>query len=257
MEDGTEHIMTRVLPEVPVRQWVLSLPFQLRFRVAFDASLFSAIVRIFVDEAFRLHAAQARELGVVAKPNSGAVACLQRFGSALNLNPHVHLVSIDGVYVRDEILSVEAGAARLVFQPLPAPSEGEVHLVSVATCRRVLKLLGRRGLTDLEGLIPLDELDAAQQLAELAQRQPPLFAQVDDEGRVRQIRDQATQSRAGDVRVLSSASPFRGEVVPAPPIESVSARPWVVPRASASCCRSSLIVPPGLNFSRGCTAWTR
>jgi len=83
MEDGTEHIMTRVLPEVPVRQWVLSLPFQLRFRVAFDVSLFSAIIRIFVDEVFRLHAAQARELGVVAKPNSGAVACLQRFGSAL------------------------------------------------------------------------------------------------------------------------------------------------------------------------------
>jgi len=203
MEDGTEHIMTRVLPEVPVRQWVLSLPFQLRARVAYDASLFSAIVRIFVDEVFRLHAAQARELGVVAKPNSGAVACLQRFGSALNLNPHLHLVAIDGVYVRDEMPSAEAGAAALVFHALPPPSEGEVHLVSAATCRRVLKLLRRRGLTDVEGLIPLDELDATQQLAEVAQRQRPLFAQVDEEGRVRQIRDQAAHPRSGDVRGFS------------------------------------------------------
>jgi len=83
MEDTTEHVMTRVLPDVPVRQWVLSLPFQLRFLVAFDADLFGAIVRIFVDEVCRHHAARARDLGVVTAVHSGAIACAQRFGSTL------------------------------------------------------------------------------------------------------------------------------------------------------------------------------
>jgi len=32
MADTAAHLIDRVLPEVPVRQWVLSLPFALRYR---------------------------------------------------------------------------------------------------------------------------------------------------------------------------------------------------------------------------------
>ena len=32
--------MDRVLPAVPVRQWMLTLPYPLRFRCAYDAQLF-------------------------------------------------------------------------------------------------------------------------------------------------------------------------------------------------------------------------
>jgi len=38
MADTAAHLVDRVLPEVPVRQWVLSLPWQLRYRLAFAAS---------------------------------------------------------------------------------------------------------------------------------------------------------------------------------------------------------------------------
>jgi hypothetical protein len=38
----------RVLPWVPVRQWVLSLPFALRYRLAYDARLTSEVLRIFL-----------------------------------------------------------------------------------------------------------------------------------------------------------------------------------------------------------------
>ena len=51
MEDETEHLMTRVLPEdLPLRQWVLSLPFTIRPRVAYNGKVFASIVRIFMDE---------------------------------------------------------------------------------------------------------------------------------------------------------------------------------------------------------------
>ncbi len=35
MSDTAAHLMDRVLPEAPVRQWVLSLPIPLRYRVAY------------------------------------------------------------------------------------------------------------------------------------------------------------------------------------------------------------------------------
>src|SRR5213596_807259 len=39
MADTAAHLVDRVLPKVPVRQWVLSLPFALRYRLAYDARL--------------------------------------------------------------------------------------------------------------------------------------------------------------------------------------------------------------------------
>jgi hypothetical protein len=46
------HLVDRVIPEVPVRQWVLSLPFDLRFLLAQDRSLLSPFLRIFIDVIF-------------------------------------------------------------------------------------------------------------------------------------------------------------------------------------------------------------
>ena len=54
MADTAAHLVDRVLPEVPVRQWVLSLPFALRYRLAYDARLVSEVLRIFVQAVFGL-----------------------------------------------------------------------------------------------------------------------------------------------------------------------------------------------------------
>ena len=39
MADTAAHLVDRLLPEAPVRQWVLSLPFSLRYHLAYDARL--------------------------------------------------------------------------------------------------------------------------------------------------------------------------------------------------------------------------
>ncbi len=44
MADTAAHLVDRVLPRVPVRQWVLSLPFGLRYRLAFDRELTADIL---------------------------------------------------------------------------------------------------------------------------------------------------------------------------------------------------------------------
>jgi len=42
MADTAAHLVDRVFPPVPVRQWVLSLPFALRYRLAYDSKMATA-----------------------------------------------------------------------------------------------------------------------------------------------------------------------------------------------------------------------
>jgi len=121
---------------------------------------------------------------------------------SLNLNPHLHLISIDGVYSRPPPTAADANPP-LIFHALPPPSIAEIEQVSAATCRRVVRLLERRGLATDAGLIPKNELTEHEQLADLAARQPSLFARVDAQGRVQRVRPQARPARVGEVRGFS------------------------------------------------------
>ena len=49
MANGAAHLVDRVLPNVPVRQFVLSLPFELRRLAAFKPGVLTAPSRIFVE----------------------------------------------------------------------------------------------------------------------------------------------------------------------------------------------------------------
>jgi len=140
MADTAAHLVDRVLPEVPVRQWVLSLPFPLRYRMAYDAALTREILNLFLRTLFASLRRRARKRWGVRSGQSGAVTFVQRFGSAAaNLNPHFHTLALDGVYEisRD-------GPSR--FHPLPPPGSEEVARVVATTARRVSRLLETRGL---------------------------------------------------------------------------------------------------------------
>jgi hypothetical protein len=47
MADTAAQLVDRVLPVAPIRQWVLSSPFTLRYRFAYDSRPASAVLRIF------------------------------------------------------------------------------------------------------------------------------------------------------------------------------------------------------------------
>jgi hypothetical protein len=128
----------RLLPKVPVRQWVLSLPFALRYRLAYDAPLTSAVL-VFVRTVFASLRRRAHTQWGVVRGQCGAVTFVQRFGDALNLNVHFHSLLIDGVYAPGP-----DGALR--FHPLPPPEDSEVERVVTRVARRVARLLERRGL---------------------------------------------------------------------------------------------------------------
>jgi hypothetical protein len=84
MVDAAAHLVDRVLPMVPVRQWVLSLPFQLRCRLAYDSRLVRDVLHIFIQEVFSSLQRRARQHCGIRKAKCGGVTFVQRFGGAIN-----------------------------------------------------------------------------------------------------------------------------------------------------------------------------
>ena len=139
MADTAAHLVDHVFPIVPVRQWVLSLPFVLRYRMAYDARLVSHVLNVFIRALFSELRRRAHELLSLRSSQCGAVTFVQRFGDALNANPHFHCLVIDGVYAAGE-------DGRPEFHQLPAPEDGDVLRLTTLVSQRVQSLLEWRGL---------------------------------------------------------------------------------------------------------------
>jgi hypothetical protein len=107
MANGAAHLVDRVLPDVPVRQYVLTLPYELRRLAAFNAQALTAFARTFVEAVFVSYRARAKRNGIEGA-ECGSVLCVQRFGS-LNLNVHFHVLVLDGDFASLCIPSLEAG----------------------------------------------------------------------------------------------------------------------------------------------------
>ena len=86
MADTAVHLVERVIPEVPVRQWVCSLPWRLRVLLGYDRRLCAAVLEVFVIELSRsLKRRAKRSLGLatVAQAHTSAVSVIQRGDSGL------------------------------------------------------------------------------------------------------------------------------------------------------------------------------
>jgi hypothetical protein len=132
----------RIIPFVPVRQFVLSIPHRLRYLLTYDHDRYTAVLRIFIRALQSFYQRRARKAGI-QHGRTGTVAFIQRFGSAANLNIHYHVVVLDGVFA-------EAPDGMLLFHAAASPTDLELlHLVeSVRT--RVERHLLRRGLGDVD-----------------------------------------------------------------------------------------------------------
>ena len=85
-----------------------------------------AITRLLLDQA-----------GLKAdQTDSGAVTLIQRFGSAANLNIHLHCLVLDGMYRRTD--------GEPVFVEVPAPTDEDLQALLHKIIGRLMKLLTRR-----------------------------------------------------------------------------------------------------------------
>ena len=146
MAESAALLVDDILPEQPVRQWVLSFPFQLRFLFASNPKVLGQVLGI----VYRvLSGALLKKAGLSRKEGmTGAVTLIQRFGrsgapGALNLNVHFHMLFVDGAYNRNRY-------GKFVFHRTKAPDREELHKLVNTISHRVARYLVRQGLLEID-----------------------------------------------------------------------------------------------------------
>jgi len=112
------HLVDHIILAVPVRQFMLSLPHWLRYRLAYDHDHCIAVLAIFIRTLLGFYRKRAKRRGV-HNGCTGSVTFIQRFGSAANLNVHLHALVLDGVFTNTP-------SGQLAFHPAPPPTTPEV-----------------------------------------------------------------------------------------------------------------------------------
>jgi ribosomal protein S27E len=136
MIETSAHLVDHVLPHQPCRQWVLSFPWPLRLLFASQPEMLSRVLKVVIRaiETVLIHRAG---LTRSSRARTGVITLIQRFGSALNLNIHLHMIVLDGVYVET--------AGRLRFHRVGAPPRETLERLLGRIIRRTLRLLVRDG----------------------------------------------------------------------------------------------------------------
>ena len=88
MVESAAHLVDHVFLEAPVRQFVLTFPFPLRFLLAAKPKALTEVLAV-VQRGISTFLIRQAGFTVVSGARTGAVTLIQRFCSALNLNPHL------------------------------------------------------------------------------------------------------------------------------------------------------------------------
>jgi hypothetical protein len=160
MAESVALLVDDVLRGYPVRQWVLSLPIPLRLLLARYPSELSKVMQI-IHRAISTHIIN--KAGFTTKQaKTGAVTLIQRFGSALNLNIHFHMLFLEGAIS-------ENSWGGTTFTRIKAPCHNDMVELVHTISHRIAKYLEKVGLVqrDMENSylnLPIDDEDSLLQL---------------------------------------------------------------------------------------------
>ena len=132
MAETATHLTDNIIPRVKVRQYVLSVPIPLRYWMASNKRLLAQVHRIFASEVERFYT------GISGKSRSGSITFVQRFGSALNLNIHYHMLQIEGVYE-------PKSTGKPKYRKRRPPTNQDIETLVTVISKRVIKHLRRTG----------------------------------------------------------------------------------------------------------------
>ena len=93
MAQMAAHLVEQVIPWVPTRQWVVSVPIPLRYWMAPSRELTAKVHTIIRRTIGQYYVNRAVRHGATrATVQPGSVTFLQRFSGSINLNLHVHII---------------------------------------------------------------------------------------------------------------------------------------------------------------------
>ena len=158
MAQTAAHLVDHIIPRVPVRQWVLSLPIPLRYLLAAHPHLITPVLQV-IHRA--ISTSLIKQAGLKrSEAQTGAITLIQRFGSAANLNIHLHCLVLDGVY------RIQNGVAE--FHSAQSPTAEQLQSLLSQIIQRIMKALTRNGaLIEEEGMSYLAEMETDAALAPL------------------------------------------------------------------------------------------
>ena len=151
------NLIERVLPQTGLRQWVLTFPFSWRRRLAQDGALLGRLTHIFEETVQAFYAARAAKDGIRKPTKTGSLTVVQRTSADLRLDPHLHLVALDGTYHEQ--------GAELAWLPLGHLKTSEVGEVIERTVRRIEKHLPHGLLVAEDGSDAEGDADPESNLA--------------------------------------------------------------------------------------------
>lgn len=134
MADTAKHLIEEVIPKVPIRQWVLSMPYTHRFLLATRPKFLRKVLAIYHRAVSNFYLKEAKRRGLL-QAKVGAISVIQRFGGALNLNVHFHTIYTDGVFYQN-------ANDELRFEEI-IPSHEDVENLADRLKRRINRLLFR------------------------------------------------------------------------------------------------------------------
>lgn len=133
-------------------------PFPLRFLLAAHPKVLTEVLAV-VQRGISPFLVRRAGFTVASEARTGAVTLIQRFGSALNLNPHLHMLFLDGVYF------FNGGRAR--FYRARCPQRDDLVKLLHSLSGRIVRLLERRGLLIADEEHPLLEIELGSGLDQL------------------------------------------------------------------------------------------
>ena len=152
MHDTAAHLVDRVIPFVPIRQYVITFPRRVRYHLARDPKLAAQVLALCLRVIFGWQRRHARNHGVVfgapgrsQNARCGAIAFIQRFDSSLALDWHIHALVCDGVFSRNHQHDPDA---RPHFHAISSPTDDDVASMLATLVARVVDHLRRRGRLD-------------------------------------------------------------------------------------------------------------
>jgi hypothetical protein len=171
MAEAAASLVDEVIPLVTVRQFVVTFPPPLRLWLARSTALATTVCSKVI-AALTKHLQQESD---TAGGLAGFVVFMQRFGSAGNLNVHLHIIALDGTYEHKS-------TGRLKFIPASAPTTESITRLVTDLARRINSFLTKKGyLEEVDGMSVLgnteelfeaghDELHLPAQAASVAHR---------------------------------------------------------------------------------------
>jgi hypothetical protein len=151
MAQTAAHLVECVIPWVPTRQWVVSVPIPLRYWMSSSRDLTAQVHTIIRTTIAQYYVSQAVKRGVERQHmQPGSVSFIQRFGSSINLTLHFHVVFLEGVFLD----RTDQGLKPRFVKGEP-PSDADVADVVQKISRRVIRKLRRLGYLETGMDVPV------------------------------------------------------------------------------------------------------